>query len=194
MPESDSLAPGSAPNPYLETIGGEAGRYGPETRLQLLRLVADGQTVAAACRALQVPRGAPFWWGRADPRYAVALAHARKAGAAAMAGDALDIADEPGLDRDGIQQARLRVATRQWMAARLDPEAWGERQQHAVTVHEGRRTAFRSFLGDRAIVEAEATVQQVEAAERNASDEALEAGRTGQEDDASGRASDREDR
>ena len=75
------------------------------------------------------------WVERGGEERTAAYARARARGAHSIAEDALTIADEatPG----DVQVARLRVDTRKWMAAKLNPDEYSDKQQPAVNIDLG---------------------------------------------------------
>lgn len=103
-----------------------------------LALIAEGASLRRAARKLGVSVGALFAGVTSAPvveRYA----RARQERAHHIAEEAIEIADRTGKGAD-VNRDRLRVDTRKWFAARLDPLRWGDKQQ---LEHSGEvKTAF----------------------------------------------------
>jgi hypothetical protein len=98
-------------------------------QLAITRIISDGVTKAAACRALGVnPRTVSRWIAR-DPVFAERYRLARIEQAHALADRALDIADEPIARGDvaSLQRNRLRVDTIKWLASKIAPRVYGDR-------------------------------------------------------------------
>lgn len=90
-------------------------------REQLLKMVSDGMTRAAACRALQIPTGKVSAWLRDDPEFGVRWREARETQIAALEDECIEIADEPCKDLLAVTRNRLRVDTRFRVLARWAP-------------------------------------------------------------------------
>lgn len=120
-----------------------AGR--PQTRTQLAKikrnggvdtlfdLVSSGKTLAEVGRLWGVSRQLLSNVANADTNKD-AYARARRESAAALAEQSLEIADQVEEDPNALGKAKLQVDTRRWMAARMDPETWAERQQPQVAI------------------------------------------------------------
>lgn len=70
----------------------------------------------------------------ADTEIAERYAHARMSQAAVHADEIISIADDPELDPN---DKRVRVDARKWVAARLHPKQWGDKQAVEVTGKDG---------------------------------------------------------
>jgi hypothetical protein len=99
----------------------------------ILALVASGKTLVEIAGQWGVSRQLLSHVANADSnkdRYA----RARREAAAALAEQSLEIADQVEEDPNALGKAKLQVDTRRWMAARMDPETWAERQQPQVAI------------------------------------------------------------
>ena len=90
-----------------------------------LRTLADG----IGCSASSILR-----WVKADPERLAAFTLAREVWAESVASEVIEIADHPvpmtGLgsyDSAAVQQRRLQVDTRKWVAAKMLPKVYGEK-------------------------------------------------------------------
>ncbi len=111
----------------------------------LLPLIASGQSLTGALQRL---RPAPsYWWAkealRRDPELRARYQEAVEDRADRLAEELLELADrEIPQDLDGsarsafVQQLRLRVDARKWVAAKLRPRTYGDRLD--VSVQETR--------------------------------------------------------
>lgn len=110
----------------------------PQRRAERERLVAQvddfcelllqGMSDKAACRAFGINVGALYRVEQENSDVAARLAQARKAGAAAMASETLDIADELSAlpTADPVRVATARISSRQWLVARRNREEFGD--------------------------------------------------------------------
>jgi len=159
-------------NQHLSNLLQKPKSIGQNVMNEALRLLADGATEVEAAAILNVPQGSIQHWERADPAFAAAYAYARRAGAAVLASETVSIADDSDGTREAFNRDRLRIQTRQWLAARHDPDTYGDRTNVNLGGSvEVRRTAFKSFLGEREAVVVEATVREASEAGRGASSE-----------------------
>lgn len=121
--------------------------YNPETALEILDRIADGESLRAICRSDHMPaRSTINQWVIDDVEgFSVRYARAREMQAHALAEDTLEISDDgsndwmlrndpnnPGYDINGehLQRSRLRVDTRKWIAARILPKVYSDKQIH----------------------------------------------------------------
>lgn len=105
---------------------------------ELCELIAAGKTDKAALRELGINgTGALYKLQEEDSAAADRLARARKSGAAAMASEVVDIADELTEDEtaDPVRVAQGRITTRQWLAGKRDREGFGDAKGVAVQVN-----------------------------------------------------------
>ena len=90
--------------------------------------IAEGMTIARLAEYLECSRPLlSFWINRTEERKQAVL-NARRLKAEKLAEDAMEIAD--GADESSssaVNKARLQVDTRKWLAAKLDPEGYGEK-------------------------------------------------------------------
>lgn len=107
---------------------------------ELCELIAAGKTDKAALRELGINgTGALYKLQEEDSAAADRLARARKTGAAAMASETVDIADELELQgillADPVRVATARITTRQWLAGKRNREEFGDAKGVAVQVN-----------------------------------------------------------
>lgn len=119
---------------YRECKGRMLGRpssYTDDQGAFICAWVAQGRSLAAWCRQSGIPMETVYRWlrARADFREMYAQAHEDRADTLADEAQAIadQAADQPSIE--GVAAAKLRVETRKWIAAKLRPGKWGERQQ-----------------------------------------------------------------
>lgn len=107
----------------LETFGIE----------QVASWIADGMTVKACSEKAGVSYGGLHAWLTSEA-HRETYARARGLRAAKLAEEALEISDTATVQDERV--ARLRVDTRKWFAARLDPVSFGDRLQQDVRIQD----------------------------------------------------------
>lgn len=117
--------------------------YTPEMGDRICAELANGTSIRKICKLDWAPsRRTIYNWLREQPDFREQYALAQLDGAHAWADEAVEIADDgsndwmenndpdnPGWKFNGehVQRSKLRVETRKWYAARMNPKAYGER-------------------------------------------------------------------
>jgi len=114
--------------------------------------LADGESLRTICSGQDMPdKATVFRWLAKHDEFATRYARARESQADAIFDEMLDIADDGDndwMERKGpdgqslgwrengeaLRRSALRVSTRQWMAAKLQPKKYGDK---VTNVHEG---------------------------------------------------------
>lgn len=113
--------------------------------------IADGQSLRSICASEDMPaKSTVFKWLIQQTEFADQYTRAREAQADALFDEIQDIADDGSNDyitktnADGseyeavnsehIQRSRLRVDARKWMASKLQPKKYGDKQEIELTV------------------------------------------------------------
>lgn len=115
-------------HPYTDDIGD-----------MLCAWIAKGHSLRSWCQQQDIPQEVVYRWirQRADLRERYAQAHEDRADS--LADELLEIADQaaqfPSIE--GVAAAKLRVETRKWIASKLKPTKYGDKQevQHTGGVH-----------------------------------------------------------
>jgi len=115
-----------------------------ETLEEFAVRIAEGESLAAICKAWDVPAGRLGAWIASDQRRQDIYEGARKLKADALADEMLEIADREG---DDVQQKALEIRARQWVAARWDRARYGD----AVVVEHTGETVVRLSFGERTL-------------------------------------------
>lgn len=124
--------------------GGRPTTYTDEAAATICARLAEGESLRRICRDDDMPGlTTVFQWLKAQPEFAKQYATAREAQADALFEDVLEIADDARndwMERNGdddkgwlangenIQRSRLRIDARKWMAGKLRPKVYGEKQ------------------------------------------------------------------
>ena len=111
--------------------------------------VAKGESLRSICETEEMPdRSNVFRWLGSIPEFRDQYAHAKEESANAMAEEILEIADDGTndwmekissegevigwqLNGEHIQRSKLRVDTRKWLMAKLQPKKYGEKLELA---------------------------------------------------------------
>jgi hypothetical protein len=110
----------------------------------VVQQVADGVTIGKIAEHLaqemkeSVSRSFFSWYiNHATPEAKERIKAARKEATHVWAEQALDIAARPATTTADVQQSRLQIDTRRWLAAVFNREEFSEKQQHEVTLDIG---------------------------------------------------------
>lgn len=138
---------------------GRHTEYTEEMAGRICEMIADGKSLRSICLLTDMPvKSTVFKWLTQNQSFADQYAHARDAQADVIFDEILDIADEevtmvragkhkPGagddeqveviFDSTAVQRNRLRVDARKWMAGKLRPKVYGEKQSLEHTGPDG---------------------------------------------------------
>lgn len=126
----------------MATIGRPSG-FNQNIADAICALLSEGQSLRSVCRMEGMPSTSMvFRWLADIPSFRDQYTHAKKDGCAALAEDAIDIADDgsndwmaendpenPGyrLNGEHVQRSKLRVETRKWFLSKLQPKVYGDK-------------------------------------------------------------------
>jgi hypothetical protein len=114
-------------NKKIHQFGGE---------LAIVDRISQGETVLGLARTLGISHTAFYdWVDRGGEARAAALARARTRGGQSLAEQTLEIADSASPQE--AQVAKLRVDTRRWLASKMSPDDYGDKQQPLVNIDLG---------------------------------------------------------
>lgn len=116
----------SSINKKIHAFGGEA---------MIFDHLAQGKTVDSLIKVLGVSIGGFYKWVEKDAKRGELLTRARTRGGQSLAEQTLDIADSATPQE--AQVAKLRVDTRRWLASKMAPDEYGDRQQPLVSINMG---------------------------------------------------------
>ncbi|MDP5216704.1 terminase small subunit protein [Ruegeria sp. 2205SS24-7] len=125
------------PSDYCEEIAGA-----------ICERLAEGESLREICRADDMPaKGTVFRWLAKHQEFQDQYARAREVQADAIFDEVLEIADDASndwMERSGeegvgwqingehIQRSKLRIDARKWMAGKLRPKVYGDKQTHEL--------------------------------------------------------------
>jgi succinate dehydrogenase flavin-adding protein (antitoxin of CptAB toxin-antitoxin module) len=122
---------------------GRPSEFSQEIADSICDRLTDGQSLRKICCDDDMPAASTvFRWLTARPEFQEQYAHAREAQADALFDEILDIADDGTNDwvadkeeaegfrynGDAVQRSKLRVEARKWMAGKLQPKKYSDRQ------------------------------------------------------------------
>lgn len=104
--------------------------YTDEEAEALCHWIAEGKSLRSWCRETGRQAFTVYSWMRQRPDFAQRYARAHEDRSDSLADEIIEIADDvAGTDSiAAVQAAKLRVDTRKWVAAKLRPQKWGEKQ------------------------------------------------------------------
>lgn len=105
--------------------GGRPTDYTPELADKICAWIAEGNSARSACREFGFGMSTLFRWLRERSDFREQYVRAREESADTLVDDMREIeASEPD-----VQRAKLKCDNRKWVAARMSPRKWGDRQQ-----------------------------------------------------------------
>lgn len=116
----------SSINKKVHAFGGDA---------MIFDHIAQGKTVDSLIKVLGISVGGFYKWVEKDAQRGELLTRARTRGGQSLAEQTLDIADSASPQE--AQVAKLRVDTRRWLASKMAPDEFGDRQQPLVSINMG---------------------------------------------------------
>ena len=110
--------------------GGRPSDYTPELAADICSRLASGSSLRAICASDSMPSASSvFLWLTKHKEFSDNYAKAIDERAAGMFDDMLDIADDVEPEAACVAKARLRVDTRKWALARMNPKKYGDKIQ-----------------------------------------------------------------
>ena len=120
---------------------GRPSDYTQDIADRLCSALADGKSMRTVCAADDMPdKATVFRWIRTIEEFRNQYTRAKEESADALTDEMLDIADDTELDYtktddsgvrlnpENIQRSRLKIETRKWLASKLKPKKYGDKQ------------------------------------------------------------------
>lgn len=105
---------------------GRPSDYTEELAAAICERLTNGESLSAICREEDMPAiSSIYLWMNKRPEFSEMYARAKEDQADTLADQILDIADT----EDDPNRARVRVDARKWVAAKLKPRKYSDRQQ-----------------------------------------------------------------
>lgn len=99
-------------------------KYTPELGDKICEMIAEGNSARQTMKSLGLSIRSLYHWRRDNPDFAQALEIAREDYADSLADELCEIAE----NEPDVQRAKLKIDARKWVAARMKPKSWGDRQ------------------------------------------------------------------
>ena len=102
--------------------------YNEELAAKICSRIACGESLRKICQEDQMPSASSvFLWLTKHPSFSENYAKAQQERSEAMYEEMLDIGDDVMPDPAEVAKARLRVDTRKWALARMNPKKYGDK-------------------------------------------------------------------
>lgn len=146
--------------------GGRPSEYTEEMADKICAQLAGGDSMRTVCKPDDMPdRTTVFRWIRSYPEFRNQYARAKEESADCLTDEMVDIADDGTNDwmekfgKDGkassvvnseaIQRSKLRIDTRKWLASKLKPKRYGEKQSIDHSSSDGSMSPSESTREER---------------------------------------------
>ncbi|CZZ80708.1 ubiquitin carboxyl-hydrolase [Enterobacter hormaechei subsp. xiangfangensis] len=112
---------------------GRPSDYLPEVAADICSLLADGESLRKVCERPGMPNKATvFRWLAQRAEFRDQYAKATETRADAIFEDMFDIADSVNEEAAAVAKARLRIDTRKWALARMNPKKYGDKVSQEI--------------------------------------------------------------
>jgi hypothetical protein len=119
-------------NQIKPKIGRPAFAYTDEIAAEILALIASGLSLSKVCERDGMPGLTTVWkWLQSNESFAIAYGRAREEQAEKFVDELVSLADSA--TNENWKPLQLKIDTRKWVASKLKPRTYGERQQVDVT-------------------------------------------------------------
>ncbi|MGC0869636.1 UNVERIFIED_ORG: hypothetical protein C7430_110199 [Pantoea agglomerans] len=107
--------------------------YLPEVAADICSLLADGESLRKVCERAGMPNKATvFRWLAQHDEFRDQYAKATETRADAIFEEMFDIADGVAEEAAAVGKARLRIDTRKWALARMNPKKYGDKVSQEI--------------------------------------------------------------
>lgn len=107
---------------------GRPSDYLPEVADDICSLIATGESLRSVCKRQGMPNTTKVMrWLREHKGFREQYANAMESRADAVFEELFNIADEVDEDSAAVAKARLRIDTRKWALARMNPRKYGDK-------------------------------------------------------------------
>lgn len=114
---------------------GRPSDYLPEVAADICALLANGESLRKVCERPGMPNKATvFRWLAVHEEFRDQYAKAAETRADAIFEEMFDIADDVKEEAAAVAKARLRIDTRKWSLARMNPKKYGDKVTQDIDV------------------------------------------------------------
>lgn len=112
---------------------GRPSDYLPEVAADICSLLADGESLRKVCERPGMPgKATVFRWLSQHEEFRDQYAKATETRADAIFEEMFDIADNVAEEAAAVGKARLRIDTRKWALARMNPKKYGDKVSQEI--------------------------------------------------------------
>lgn len=112
---------------------GRPSDYLPEVAADICSLLADGESLRKVCERQGMPNKATvFRWLAQHDEFRDQYVKATETRADGIFEEMFDIADEVAEEAAAVGKARLRIDTRKWALARMNPKKYGDKVSQEI--------------------------------------------------------------
>lgn len=116
-----------------KTKNGRPSDYLPEVAADICSLLADGESLRKVCERPGMPdKATVFRWLAKHDEFRDQYAKATEIRADAIFEEMFDIADSVAEEAAALGKARLRIDTRKWALARMNPKKYGDKVSQEI--------------------------------------------------------------
>ncbi|ALX78355.1 ubiquitin carboxyl-hydrolase [Cronobacter sakazakii] len=116
-----------------ESKTGRPSDYLPEVAADICSLLADGESLRKVCERPGMPnKSTVFRWLAQHEEFRDQYAKATETRADAIFEEMFDIADTVAEEAAAVGKARLRIDTRKWALARMNPKKYGDKVSQEI--------------------------------------------------------------
>lgn len=114
---------------------GRPSDYLPEVAADICSLLANGESLRKVCERPGMPnKSTVFRWLAQHEEFRDQYAKATETRADAIFEEMFDIADDVAEEAAAVGKARLRIDTRKWALARMNPKKYGDKVTQDIDV------------------------------------------------------------
>lgn len=126
--------------------------YSPELAADICERLASGSSLRAICASDEMPSmSSVFLWMSKYEDFSENYAKAQKERSTALFEEMFEIGDDVKADPAEVSKAKLRVDTRKWALARMDPKRFGDKVEQTIQGPDGGPVQVQKI--ERVIVE-----------------------------------------
>lgn len=118
----------------IKKVAGRPALFSEKLALKVCEKIASGQSLRKIAGDKNMPSITTIWTWLDRPSFAKQYARAREEQADALADEITEISDaiiprgiDGRIDSGAVNQARLKIDARKWIAAKLKPKKYGDR-------------------------------------------------------------------
>lgn len=107
-------------------MAGRPTKFSKELGDEICRMIGEGYSARSVCTDKSITLATLYRWLRENEEFKSQYDRAREDAADTLVDELMEIADT----EDDVQRAKLKIDARKWVASRMKPKSWGEKQQH----------------------------------------------------------------